>query len=366
MRRALSFPPLLPGARNRWLGLALLVRWVPVASWIGGSIAIGTGAALRHWRTAGAGFASLPAPSAGPFPASHGERSLAVALIATAGVLLQGLAAHAWNDREDWRTGTDPANPALLSGGSKAVHRGLLGAAHLTWTAAGAVAAAGLIALHFTLHRGAGALLLWLIAVWAAGAYSLPPLRLAYRPLAGEWLCAWPAIVAGAAGTFYLLTGALTLPVLAAGAVHGLFCLAWLMQHHLVDVRADLAADPAKLTTPAWLYRRVLTARPGRPARSPAGATRLARLPAQAYYALATLASLAAATLTGLCAGFGAAAGLGLAGLFLARGPRESDLLDDVATLTRQETVLIALSLAEAACLAAGLALGPATGGSLA
>ncbi|HHW15607.1 MAG TPA: prenyltransferase, partial [Firmicutes bacterium] len=244
------FPPLLPSAVRRWLGLALLLRWVPVASWIGGGIAIGTGAALGHWRAGGAG------------PASSGERALAVALIAAAGVLLQGLAAHAWNDREDWRSGTDPANLAPLSGGSKAVHRRLLGAGHLTWTAATAVAAAGLIALHFTLHRGLAALRLWLIAVWAAAAYSLPPLRLAYRPLAGEWLCAWPAVVAGAVGTFYLLTGTLTLPVLAAGALHGLFCLAWLMQHHLADVPADLAAHPAKLTTPAWLYRWALTARP--------------------------------------------------------------------------------------------------------
>ncbi len=330
-------PPLRVGMRWRVAGLLVLVRWIPVASWIGGSIAIGLGAALGRLGRAMA-------------KEQTGVSGWDVALIVLAGVLLQGLAAHAFNDREDWRSGTDPASPGRLSGGSKAVPRGLLGPGQLAWTGLAAVAAGALPALHFTWRTGPGALILWLIAAWAAGSYSLPPLRLSYRPLLGEWLAAWPAVVAATAGTFYLLTGGLLGPVVVAGAVHGLFCLAWLMQHHLADIPADLAANPVKLTTPAWLYRR------GRCSGGPGAerhAAALARLPGMAYFSLAAVGSAVAVTLPLGGPAFGVPALLGAFGLLVTSRAR----VDDVADITRRELCLISLSFLEAASLAAGLAL---------
>ncbi|MGE5623848.1 MAG: prenyltransferase [Methanocella sp.] len=320
-------PPLRPGLRPRLAGLWALVRWLPVLSWLGGSVAIGTGAALGWSRLSASGTAAghprLPA-------------LLDLLLIVLAGVLLQGLLAHSLNDREDWRTGTDAASPGLLSGGTRVIPRGQLSSTHLTRTALAAALAALAIAIRFSLRVGPGALLLWLIAAWAGAAYSLPPLRLAYRPLAGEWLCAYPAAAAGAVGTCFLLTGTLPPAVFLAGAIHGLFCLAWLMLHHLADIPGDLAAHPPKLTTPAWLFRRS----PG-----------LARLPAPFYLTLAAVSSAAATRLPGAGPAFHLPVALALAGLPAAASPR----LGDVADLTRRELLLILLSLAEAASLAAGL-----------
>lgn len=310
-------PPLRPGLRPRLAGLWALVRWIPVLSWMGGSIAIGLGSAL--------GLARRPAP-------------FDVFLIVVAAVLLQGLLAHSLNDQEDWASGTDAASPGRLSGGTRVIPRGLLGPAHLTGTALTAAVSAFAIALRFSLRAGPGVFLLWFVAVWAGAAYSLPPFRLAYRPLVGEWLCAFPAVAAGAVGTCYLLSGALPRAVFAAGVVHGLFCLAWLMLHHLADIPADLAARPPKLTTAAWLFRR-----------SP----RLARLPAPLYLALAAATSAAATALPGAGPAFRLPTVLALAGLPAAALPR----LGDVADLTRHELLLILLSLVEAAGLGIGLYL---------
>jgi 1,4-dihydroxy-2-naphthoate octaprenyltransferase len=324
-------------------GLARLVRWAAVTSWVGGGIGVGLGAALGPWAR------PIAAPSTGEPVAVRGVSPLDVALIIAAGLLLQGLAAHAFNDREDWRSGTDPASPGLLSGGSKAVPRGLLSATHLTWAGWAALALAALLALYFTWRTGPGALLLWSVASWAATAYSLPPLRLAYRPFLGEWLAAWPAVTASAAGTFYLLTGRFSPLVLAAGGVHGLVCLGWLMQHHLPDLQADLAAEPVKLTTPAWLYRRGLS--DGGPLARERAAT-LARLPAVAYFSLAALGSVGLATVPGLGRAFWAPALLGTLGALLASQGR----LEDLAEMTRWEELLILLSVIEALALALGLA----------
>lgn len=317
----------------------MLVRWVPVVSWIGGSIAIGFGAAL--------GRLGLAAEKERSWATRCG---LDVVLIILAGVLLQGLAAHAFNDREDWHSGTDRASTGRLSGGSRAVPRGLLGLHHLTWIGVVAVSVAALIALYFTSRHKPGALVLWLIAVWSAVTYSLPPFRLAYRPLLGEWLAAWPAIVAGAAGTFYLLTRRFAWPAAIAGALHGLFCLAWLMQHHLADIHADLAADPVKLTTPAWLYRLAKAA--GGP-ESEERAVGMARLPAMVYFSLAALGSAAAVGLPVVGWVFWAPALLATIGLLVASRGGVFDL-DDI---TGRERCLISLSLLEAVSLAVGLAL---------
>lgn len=341
-----AFPPLKTGFRWRVAGLARLVRAVAVTSWVGGAIIVGLGAALGPLGRA------LPA-TAGQAAAARGISSLDVALIVAAGLFLQGLAAHAFNDREDWRSGTDQASPGLLTGGSRVVPRRLLDATQLTWTGRTSLTLAALIALYFTWHTGPGALLLWLVAAWAVTAYSLPPLRLAYRPFLGEWLAAWPAMTAAAAGTFYLLTGRFSPVVLAAGGIHGLFCLGWLMHHHLPDIPADLAAEPVKLTTPAWLYRRGLALTSDLPPQeAEEEATVLARLPAMAYFSLAALGSVELSTLPGLGRAFWIPSLLGTLGTLLASQNHRG-----LAALTRWEQVLVALSLADALALSFGLVL---------
>lgn len=332
------FPPLRAGIQWRLAGLAKLVRAVGVVSWLGGSFLVGLGAALGDL----AQLSSSSAPDA-VFWTDAG-------LILLAGTLVHGLAAHAFNDWEDWRSGADRQNRGILSGGSGAVPQGLLGRAHLEWTGALALGAAALITFYFARRSGPGTWLLWLVGAWSAVSYSLPPLRLAYRPFLGELVSGFPALITATAGTCYLLTGRLSWTVVVAGAVNGLFGLAWLMQHHLADIPADLAATPPKLTSPAWLYRWRL-ARGGPHAR--AEALLMAQLPAMAYFALATLCSAAAVSLPVAGPAFSAPAILGTAGLFLASRRQAEDVRGFIAL----EQALVILAFLESVCLAAGLAL---------
>lgn len=171
-------------------------------------------------------------------------------------VLFQGFAAHAFNDREDWRSGTDRHSPGILSGGSKVIKMAGFSLYDLSFIGAAALAAGTALGLYFVYYYGLFILLLLAVGIWAAVAYTAPPVRLAYRPLLGEWLGAWPATVACTLGAYFILTGQLTWPALAVASVHGTFSVAWLMQHHLADISSDLGAAPPKRTTAAVIADR--------------------------------------------------------------------------------------------------------------
>lgn len=290
----------------------MLLRWLPVASWVGGGLAIGAAAALRMTR-------------AEAFPWGR------LALATLGGVLLQGLTAHAFNDWEDWRSGTDCRSPGRLSGGSRVVPRGLASREDLLPAGVGALTLAAAVAALLARETGALPLLLWALGAWSAWSYSLPPLRLAYRPLAGEWLAAFPAIAAVAPGVEHLLAGRATAAGWLSGASHALFCLVWLMQHHLADIAADLSAAPPKRTTPAWLAHRL--------------GLRWARLPGIVYSCAALL--LAAGAARRVSRGFLGSAALAFAGAVVAAGTRP----DEEPDIARREVILIALTAANAAVL---------------
>ncbi|MEW6724076.1 MAG: prenyltransferase [Bacillota bacterium] len=226
--------------RRTILGLAVLTRALPVLSWSMSAAMIG--AALAWDRPA---LASWAGEDRHRWPLL-----LSVAAIAW---LIQGIAAHAINDAADWRSGTDRLSVGRLSGGSGVVRRGLLASRHLPLIAALALVAAGLVAHQLALTLGPVTWAFLGTGVWAAVAYTTNPLRLAYRPILGEWLAPFPAVVACTVGSCFVLTGSIDRQSILYGALHGLFCLAWLMQHHLADIPADLAARPPKMTTPAWI-----------------------------------------------------------------------------------------------------------------
>ncbi|WP_018131389.1 prenyltransferase [Effusibacillus pohliae] len=219
-------------------GMWLLIRIVPVVSWSWCAIILSIGFAAHDLN----GFASLSWNVIG--------------VILAGALLLQGIVAHAFNDRTDWRSGTDRNSPGILSGGSKVIPKQLYSERQLLFIgAAGLLAAAGLGKYLSALTSN----FVWiyiLIGMWAAVTYTVPPFRLAYSPLAGEWLAAFPAMVACALGTYYVLTGSLSTPVVWAAAIHSLLCVAWLMQHHLSDIDADLEATPRKMTTVAYVAAR--------------------------------------------------------------------------------------------------------------
>jgi 1,4-dihydroxy-2-naphthoate octaprenyltransferase len=171
-------------------------------------------------------------------------------------IIIHGYLSHAVNDGIDWNSGTDRYTQGVLSGGSKVVHRGLFGLDELSEIGGIALVVSAALGVYVAAKVGPWVWPHLVIGIGAALAYSLPPLRLSYKPLVGEWLCAWPALAAASSCTYYVATGKMSREALLAGALHGLFCLGWLMEHHISDIPADLEAMPRKVTTVAYVALR--------------------------------------------------------------------------------------------------------------
>jgi 1,4-dihydroxy-2-naphthoate octaprenyltransferase len=213
-------------------GLWLEVRVIPVLLWSFSALTVGTalGAdradALNRWYYVGA---------------------------ITLGVLIQGLLAHTVNEIEDWRSGTDrDPSPRMLSGGSKVIKNGLLTARTLRVVFCGALALTVVLGLVMVASRGVIMLPFGLVGVGGAILYTLPPVRAAYRPFAGEsiaFVC-MGACVVGAA--LLQSTGVSRVTWLTAVAVAA-YTVSMLMVHHYLDHDADRVARPPKVTTIVWM-----------------------------------------------------------------------------------------------------------------
>src|SRR5205823_11219817 len=142
----------------------------------------------------------------------------------------------------DWRSGTDRhASPRVISGGSKVLTAGLLTQRALVWLFAVAFLATTVLGLALVASRGIVVLPFGLAGVAGAILYTLPPVRAAYRPLAGEavafgclWLC-----VAGAA---VLQGGDVGLETVLAAVAVAAYAIGMLMMHHYLDHDADSTA----------------------------------------------------------------------------------------------------------------------------
>jgi 1,4-dihydroxy-2-naphthoate polyprenyltransferase len=224
----------MAGLRRVLLGLWLELRVIPVLLWSFTAITLGTGLA---WHDGGG--VSVPGYLA------------AVAV----GVLLQGLVAHCVNEIADWRSGTDQdPSPRVISGGSKVIASGLLGARELKAVGIAAAVAATVVGIAAAATWG------WvLLAYGAAGLagavlYTLPPVRAAYRPFTGEavaFVCIWGCTT----GAYVLQRGELSGGAALAGIAYAASCVAMLMMHHYLDRVPDSRALPPKTTTIVLLGR---------------------------------------------------------------------------------------------------------------
>jgi 1,4-dihydroxy-2-naphthoate octaprenyltransferase len=290
-------------------GLWLEVRVIPVLLWSFSAITVGT-ALAAHEQGELDGWAYLGA----------------VAL----GILIQGLIAHTVNEVADWQSGTDRhPSPRLISGGSKVITAGLLTERAL-WVAF-VVAFLATVALGLTLVATHGVELLpfGLVGVAGATAYSLPPVRAAYRPFAGEAI-AFTCLATCVAGA-YLLQGPRpgALALLASVAVAA-YAVSMLMVHHYLDREADLTARPPKVTSIVRL-----------------GLARGRRY-AIAWCLVATAAALAAAALEPRLVPLAAGYALGLVAHLRCRPA-------DVGSVTRCELAVIASGIGGALVSAAAL-----------
>ncbi len=296
--------------------LYTLIRVVPVLSW-------GISSSLL-----GLGFS---------YAVNNRVRWLDFILILLLIILLHGIVSHALNDREDWLSGTDQLSPGILSGGSGVIPCKQYSLEELSWIARAALLLALIAAGYFLWRAGPFLIIILAVAVWSATAYSCAPFRLAYRPLAGEWLCAFPAVFACAVGTFYVLTDSLQLAALFAGGIHALLAIGLLMHHHLSDISSDLKATPRKLTTVALVAMIMGIER-----------TPLVEL---LYFLLALLLGIMGGLFYNPVFWFTVPTALGCIGTALTTIP------DDIGSITRREYLLYGLIIGDAVSKTAWLLL---------
>ncbi|AKG73277.1 prenyltransferase [Salinicoccus halodurans] len=166
--------------------------------------------------------------------------------------LIHGLLTHVFNDITDFESGTDQFSPALLSGGSRVIQTGVMSLQMLKKMG---LTAALLLALIAAVLAGAGQFelaILIIVGTWGAATYSLKPFRFAYHPFLGEWLSLFPSMLfLGLAAPWLMLE---TIPVWGwqNALVNALWCMAWVMVHHIPDLEADRRAVPLKRTSVVW------------------------------------------------------------------------------------------------------------------
>ncbi|MDL4843174.1 prenyltransferase [Aquibacillus rhizosphaerae] len=173
-------------------------------------------------------------------------------LLVFAAFLIHGVLTHVLNDYMDNKSGTDQHSPAILSGGSRVIQTGLIPSRSLRRVGIAMIFLLSSLVVGLALFAHYKLALLLTIGLWGAISYSLPPLRLSYRPFIGEWLSTFPSVLAlGIAGA-WLAFEAIPEWALQNAMINGLFCIAWVMVHHIPDRDADKRAFPLKRTSVVW------------------------------------------------------------------------------------------------------------------
>ena len=208
-------------------GLWLEVRVIPVLLWSFSALTVGTALAAR----------------------GHDLKAWYYIGAVLLGVLIQGLLAHCLNEVADWRSGTDRhPSPRVISGGSKVIAAGLLGERGLVWTFAVALAATTVLGLALVAARGLVMLPFGLVGVAGAVAYTLPPIRAAYRPFVGEAI-AFTCLADCVVGAHLLQRPGIDVATIATAVAVAAYAVSMLMVHHYLDHDADRAATPPKVTS---------------------------------------------------------------------------------------------------------------------
>ena len=208
-------------------GLWLEVRVIPVLLWSFSALTVGTALAahgrdLQVWYYVGA---------------------------VVLGALIQGLLAHSVNEIADWRSGTDRhPSPRMISGGSKVILAGLMGERALMATFGAAFLATTVLGLTLVAARGIVVLPFGVVGVAGAILYTLPPVRAAYRPFAGEAI-AFVCLADCVLGAHLLQGPAIDSTTVAAAVAVAGYAVSMLMVHHYLDHDADAAANPPKVTS---------------------------------------------------------------------------------------------------------------------
>ncbi|HLR42941.1 MAG TPA: prenyltransferase [Pseudogracilibacillus sp.] len=179
---------------------------------------------------------------------------LSVTFILLIGALLiHGLLTHTFNDLVDYQSGTDQDSPGILSGGSKVLKTGKMSVSMLIQLAISLSLLLLLITVVFLVLGYPKLAILTLVGIWGAASYSLKPFQFAYYPFLGEWFSLFPTmLLLGIAAPWILLD---QVPIWAwqNALINAIWCMAWVMVHHIPDREADRIAQPTKRTSVVWV-----------------------------------------------------------------------------------------------------------------
>lgn len=123
--------------------------------------------------------------------------------------ITQGFPAHIVNEIYDWQSGADRFKKiGEKSGGSKVIKSGLATISQL-WLMFGitSVVSFSLVILLYMRTDDPSSLWFFGVGYFVCIFYTMPPMRFAYRPFAGEWLGGFAGIMLNMTGNYFVQTG---------------------------------------------------------------------------------------------------------------------------------------------------------------
>ncbi|UUI03954.1 prenyltransferase [Oceanobacillus jeddahense] len=257
---------------------------------------------------------------------------MAVASVLLIGaVCIHGMLTHTLNDIADFQSGTDQYSPGILSGGSKVLQTGAMSVGMLKQLGIWMTVTLLVIAIVFAFLGLTEFAILTVVGIWGAVSYSLKPFQFAYYPFVGEWLSLFPTMLILGIAAPWILLGQVPVWTWQNALINAIWCMAWVMVHHIPDRHADRKAVPLKQTSVVW-GENIFGARG-------------AKLPAMLYFILIGLLLLWTAVTRSV-----GAIGAGILLVYAIYLVIKMDI-DDVESVTNDEKKLLILAFATAVWL---------------
>lgn len=165
--------------------------------------------------------------------------------------LVQAYPTHAANEIVDWLSGADIKG----LGGSKVVREGLLSIGDLKIILLTSITLVIILSTVVVLTIDIRLIWFGIVGIAASLFYSLPPVKLAYKPFVGEWIGGFVGIFVAVTGSYYIQVQSLSFVVILAGIALGISDIAIMEMFHTIDYKADKEAIPQKRTTIVFLGR---------------------------------------------------------------------------------------------------------------
>lgn len=169
---------------------------------------------------------------------------LYLALVLIPIIAIQGIIAHAVNDLEDEEV--DRNTDMKGTNRFKVLVSGIASRGDLMFLSLFLIGITAAVAVNLYLVLGFPIIVFYSIALYAALGYSLPPLKLGWKPYS-EWTVVLPVLVTLVVSVNYIATGELSYLAFIVGILFSLFNIIWFLVSRMMDYRPDKEA--CKITT---------------------------------------------------------------------------------------------------------------------